>query len=236
MQVSLTLVSLTITPIYPELGRQLSTKDINQMIVRVRPYFNDGKLSFEYIPERIEKAKAAAFQLIDLDYSGITVLKEGIKKRISKAEASASLYLTVAEFEARAVNALVVKFDHSERLCHDEIRLIERPVWPKIGRALTPSDIGKKMLRTYPYLYKERYEYSIIPCSVEAERDFGQSETLINLDNPRATFMMRFFPYTLHPVDKDSNYLSSEEFLLKAAFARKEVHVLAAGQLIEIRK
>ncbi len=228
-------VSLTITPIYPELGRQLSTQDINQMVVRVRPYFNDGKLSFEFIPKRVEEAKTAAFRLIELDYSGITVLKEGIKKRISKEEASASLYLTVAEFEARAVKALVVKFDHSTRLFRDEIRLIERSVWPNIGRALTPSDIGKKMVRIYPYLYKEKYEYSLIPDSVKSERDFGQSEILIHLDHPRAIFRMRLLNL-LHPVDRDDNYLSKEEFLLKAPLSKREVHVLAAGQLIEIRK
>ncbi|MFN4173889.1 MAG: hypothetical protein ACK4HV_02135 [Parachlamydiaceae bacterium] len=216
-------------PIYPELGRQLERKDLNQMIVRVRPYFSQGKLFFDYIPESIEKIAFAAFKLIELDALGMTILKDGMRQSVHQAEAFSSIYLTVDEFKAQIPYSRVVRFNRDLK-SKEEIRLIERPVWPSIGRKLTVYDIGKKVVRAYPSLFEDQYEYSSVPYSISGLLNEDRFE---GIEGQSLVFTGAYFNFTNI---NDDHYLPLDEFLSKAHSAKKEVHVLACGQLIEIRK
>lgn len=224
-----------ITPIYPELGRQLSSKDVNQTIVRVRPYFHDGSLSFDFIPKRIEDAMKAAFQLIEIDLTGMVVLSEGAKRKIGKAEAFAPVYLTVTEFKEKAVFARIVHFDLNRRpySAQHEIRLTERAVYPNLGRELKSYDLNRKMVRTYPSIKDNAYDYSFIPMGQNLANE--NVDTLISINDSSVEFKSPFFRSPLQSV-RDNNFLPPHEFSASAKDAKKEVHVLAVGQLIEIRK
>lgn len=221
------------TPIYPELGRPLSPKDIGQSIVRVRPFFDGKCLAFDFIPKRVEEAAATAFILMQFDDSGMTVLHGGRAQRIGKDEALSPIYLTLTEFKSQIIFARVVKFNHDFGCVKEGIRLHERTVWPNIGRAIFPFDIGKKVVRTYPSDIDEKYDYSLVPYDIRTPAREDSSDTLIAITEKEGLFETRGFRYASIA---DNNYLTVEEFLNKAPTAKSEVHVLGQGQLIEIRK
>ena len=87
-----------------------------------------------------------------------------------------------------------------------------RKAYPNLGRQLTVSDIGKKILRVYPYQIVEgRYDWSHMPRDAN---ETSSDMTLVSLDNRTITYYSTFFEGECKTHLLDRHWLTLDEWIV----------------------
>jgi hypothetical protein len=87
-----------------------------------------------------------------------------------------------------------------------------RKAYPNLGRQLTVADIGKKILRVYPYeIVQGRYDWSHMP---QDANEISSDMTLVSLDNRTITYYSHFFTKECETGLLDRHWLTLEEWIV----------------------
>lgn len=212
--------------IFPELGRSLNHSDVGKQMVAVRPCVDlESRLILsDLIPTSIHRAEAEAFVYINQ----IEIFHNGRVQRLTRTQISAPVYMLLTDFLKVAETAKMVIFNKTKAMGSVD-RIVIRVVYPTLGKSYTEYKDGERLVRTYP-IYGGGYDH--IPDGT-LQDPFLVSR--LKIENGKYSLTVPYFNSPF-PVEEDCKYLSVQEFNNVAISAPKEEHVLAKGQLVQIKK
>lgn len=212
--------------IFPELGRSLNYSDLGKQMVAVRPCVDlESRLILsDLIPTSLDRAEAEAFVYI----SKSEIFHNGRVQRLTRAQVSAPVYMLLTDFLKVAETAKKVLFDKTKARGSID-RMIIRVVYPTLGKSYREYKDGDSVVRTYP---RNDVMYDHIPNGT-LQDPFLASR--LSIKDGIYSLTVPFFQ-SQFTLAEDSRYLSVQEFNRVAITAPKEEHVLANGQLVQIKK